>query len=143
MAVMTGACRFGLWFVHVMWAQTIVHRVFFSRQPGEGAVPVEVTRYLAGKARELSPLVSVTRVEQGPYHAIYQEVSDIPYGETVTYGEIAARAGTAPRVVGAAMRRNPTPIIIPCHRVVAKGGLGGFTPDQEIKVALLALEGRL
>ena len=59
---------------------------------------------------------------------------------TATYGEIAARVGTSPRVVGQAMARNPTPLIIPCHRIVAVKGIGGFTPPLEIKRDLLAME---
>jgi methylated-DNA-[protein]-cysteine S-methyltransferase len=58
----------------------------------------------------------------------------------MTYGEIARLAGTGPRVVGQAMARNPTPLVIPCHRVVAAKGIGGFSPSIEIKEALLALE---
>ncbi|HQC35436.1 MAG TPA: MGMT family protein, partial [Methanoculleus sp.] len=48
----------------------------------------------------------------------------------------------APRAVGSAMAKNPTPIVVPCHRVVAKTGIGGFTPDPAIKEALLAMERR-
>ena len=53
-----------------------------------------------------------------------------------TYGEIAGKVSTSPRVVGQAMRRNPTPLVIPCHRIVGKHGIGGFTPSPEIKEAL-------
>ena len=49
-------------------------------------------------------------------------------------------AGTTPRVVGQAMARNPTPLVIPCHRVVAADGIGGFSPSVEIKEELLAME---
>ena len=65
---------------------------------------------------------------------------EIPYGSTVTYGEIAREVGTSPRAVGQAMARNPTPLVIPCHRVVAADGIGGFSPSVEIKEALLAME---
>jgi len=58
----------------------------------------------------------------------------------VTYGDIARRAGTSPRVVGQAMRRNMVPLVIPCHRVVSQSGIGGFTPDPAIKEDLLAME---
>lgn len=72
--------------------------------------------------------------------------SSIPAGKTMTYAEVAAAAGRpkAARAAGNAVGRNPTCIIIPCHRVVASnGGLGGFTGDIEVKKALLRLEGAL
>jgi len=66
----------------------------------------------------------------------------IPYGRTATYGEVAARAGRpcAARSVGQAMARNPVPLAVPCHRVVAAGGLGGFGGGAALKRRLLALE---
>lgn len=67
----------------------------------------------------------------------------IPYGETVSYGELARRLGrsNAYRAVGAANGRNPIPIIIPCHRVIgANGSLTGFGGGLEIKRRLLELE---
>jgi methylated-DNA-[protein]-cysteine S-methyltransferase len=53
----------------------------------------------------------------------------IPAGETRTYGSIARELGSAPRAVGQACRANPLPIVVPCHRVVAAHGLGGFAGD--------------
>ena len=75
---------------------------------------------------------------------IWQEMAEIPFGRTASYGEIAARIGrpTAARVVGGACGRNPIPILIPCHRVVgADGSLTGFRGGLEMKQTLLALEG--
>ena len=54
-------------------------------------------------------------------------MAEIPYGETRVYGELAASVGSAPRAVGRACGRNPIPIVIPCHRVLAKAGLGGYS----------------
>lgn len=71
-------------------------------------------------------------------------VTAIPYGETRTYGELAAAIGSpnASRAVGMANHRNPIPIIIPCHRVIgANGTLTGYAGGLEIKRRLLALEG--
>lgn len=51
----------------------------------------------------------------------------IPYGKTLTYGELGKKLSTGPRAIGNACRRNPFPIIIPCHRVVAQTGLGGYS----------------
>jgi methylated-DNA-[protein]-cysteine S-methyltransferase len=79
---------------------------------------------------------------------IYDALRKVGFGETLTYGELARRAGaTQPQAaqdVGVAMARNPVPLIIPCHRVLAAGGkLGGFSAPgrTEAKVRMLALEG--
>jgi methylated-DNA-[protein]-cysteine S-methyltransferase len=77
---------------------------------------------------------------------VLEVVRTIPAGETVSYGEVAAAAGSpgAARAVGQALGRNPFPIAIPCHRVLAAGGrLGGFTADGgvAVKAAMLAAEG--
>lgn len=58
---------------------------------------------------------------------VWQALTAIPYGATRTYAEVAADAGGAPRSVGQASGNNPIPILIPCHRVVAAGGLGGYS----------------
>ena len=68
----------------------------------------------------------------------------IPFGETRSYGALATRAGGVPRAIGQACGRNPIPIIVPCHRVVAAGGrLGGFSGGDGLptKRRLLAHEG--
>ena len=57
---------------------------------------------------------------------VWQRLMTIPYGETQSYGQIAADLKTSPRSVGGACRRNPLPLIIPCHRVVGKDNVGGF-----------------
>jgi methylated-DNA-[protein]-cysteine S-methyltransferase len=58
----------------------------------------------------------------------WDEMCRIPYGETITYGELARRVGSAPRAVGGACGSNPIPIIVPCHRVVAAAGKpGGYS----------------
>ena len=67
-----------------------------------------------------------------------------PFGATVTYGELGRRAGVEdPRDVGVMMARNPIPLVVPCHRVVASDGLGGFGGGLELKRQLLELEGVL
>jgi methylated-DNA-[protein]-cysteine S-methyltransferase len=74
---------------------------------------------------------------------VLEELQQIPYGETRSYGDIAARIGRpkAMRAVGAANGRNPIPIIIPCHRVIGSGGsLTGFGGGLETKAELLRLE---
>ncbi len=66
-----------------------------------------------------------------------------PFGSVVTYSDLAKATGTHPRFVGYAMRMNPLPLIVPCHRVVGKRGLGGFSSGVDIKEALLRFEGCL
>jgi methylated-DNA-[protein]-cysteine S-methyltransferase len=80
-----------------------------------------------------------------PYQRrVWDALLAIPYGETRTYGEIAAVAGGVSRSVGGANSRNPIPIVIPCHRVLAATGLGGFSGGDgaETKRRLLHLENR-
>ncbi|HED03357.1 MAG TPA: methylated-DNA--[protein]-cysteine S-methyltransferase [Candidatus Fraserbacteria bacterium] len=75
---------------------------------------------------------------------VLREISAIPYGETSSYGRLAARLGQphAARAVGAATGSNPLPIVIPCHRVIgAEGQLVGYGGGLALKVKLLRLEG--
>ena len=78
---------------------------------------------------------------------VWQAMRAIPCGRTQSYGELAAQIGSSARAVGQACGNNPIPIVIPCHRVVSKAGLGGFmhradTGALEIKRWLLAHERR-
>jgi len=79
------------------------------------------------------------------HRRVLQTLCEIaPYGTTVTYGELGARAGVDdPRDVGVMMARNPLPLVVPCHRVVASDGLGGYGGGLELKRRLLELEGVL
>jgi methylated-DNA-[protein]-cysteine S-methyltransferase len=74
---------------------------------------------------------------------VWRELSRIPYGQTISYGELARRVGRpkGPRAVGQANGRNPIPIIVPCHRVLAGNGIGGYGGGLPMKRALLAVEG--
>jgi methylated-DNA-[protein]-cysteine S-methyltransferase len=80
-------------------------------------------------------------------HVLETLANEVPWGETVTYGELAALAGRprAARAAGSAMRNNPLPFVIPCHRVVAAGnkigGYGGGRNAVPLKRALLTREG--
>lgn len=77
---------------------------------------------------------------------VWMAMAAIPYGETRSYGAIAATLGMAPRAVGRACARNPLPIFLPCHRVTGAGGaLGGYSGEGgvETKRRLLQLEGAL
>jgi methylated-DNA-[protein]-cysteine S-methyltransferase len=80
--------------------------------------------------------------------AVWDAIRQIPAGQVRTYGDIAKRVRSIPRAVGGACGRNPLPLVIPCHRVVAAGGLGGFMGGRDddplaIKRWLLTHEGVL
>ena len=74
---------------------------------------------------------------------VMKEMIGIPRGETRTYGEIAENLGSAAIAVGQACGRNPLPVIVPCHRVVARDSIGGYcgVKDSDAKKRLLELEG--
>lgn len=77
---------------------------------------------------------------------LWKALSDIPYGQTLSYGEMAHKIDSGPRAIGGACGKNPIPIIIPCHRVLAAGGkMGGYSGLGELdtKQFLLTLEGAL
>jgi len=73
---------------------------------------------------------------------VWAHMAKIPWGSALTYGELAAKAGSpkATRAVGNACATNPLPLIVPCHRVLANEGLGGFAYGPEWKMKLLELE---
>lgn len=75
--------------------------------------------------------------------SVWEQIRRIPYGCTLTYGNIAELIGNprACRAVGSAVGANPLPVIIPCHRVVAANGLGGFSCGLELKKQFLRIEG--
>jgi methylated-DNA-[protein]-cysteine S-methyltransferase len=110
------------------------------------AAVAEAKRYFGGERIDFSALgLDLASVE--PFRrSIYDALRAVAWGETVTYGELAKRAGApgAAQEVGVAMARNPVPLIIPCHRVLAAGGkIGGFSAPgrTETKQRMLALEG--
>jgi methylated-DNA-[protein]-cysteine S-methyltransferase len=140
MEIISGSCRFGLWFVRVQWNDTTIYKVRFATTEIPGNVPDLIRQYCAGQVVSPDKLDSAATHEDTVYSRIYRAVRQVPYGSTTTYGEIAAVIGTSPRVVGQAMARNPTPLVIPCHRVLAAHGIGGFSPEIAIKESLLAME---
>lgn len=104
----------------------------------------DLRRYFAGEAVELGRHPVDLAVQPPFRRRALLAARTIPYGEVRTYGWIARRAGRpgAARAAGQAMSKNPIPLVIPCHRVVAAGGkLGGFGGGLEMKRALLRLEG--
>lgn len=104
-------------------------------------------RYLAG-AVEPFPLPVDLRLARGFRLAVLDRLRDVPYGQRVTYAQLAERADAprAVRAVGTACATNPLPLVIPCHRVTrSDGSTGAYLGGAETKVRLLALEstGRL
>jgi O-6-methylguanine DNA methyltransferase len=101
----------------------------------------QISEYLAGERKSFDlPF----ELESTPFRKeVLFEVARIPYGETRTYKELAVTLGRpkAARAVGSANARNPLPLIIPCHRVVAGNGLGGYGGGLDMKRRLLRLEG--
>jgi methylated-DNA-[protein]-cysteine S-methyltransferase len=105
----------------------------------------ELDEYFAGRRRSFEVPVDV-RVTAPFAREVLEELRRVPFGETTTYGTLAARAGRprAARAVGTVMNRNPIPIVLPCHRVVGStGSLVGYGGGLGRKVALLRLEGVL
>ena len=103
----------------------------------------QVREYLAGE-RKTFDLVLDQRGSDFQI-AVWRAVYKVPWGETVSYGEIARRIGfpDAAQAVGAANGANPHPLIVPCHRIIGSdGSLVGFGGGLALKEALLALEGR-
>ena len=101
----------------------------------------QLTEYFAGERKEFDLPLSLAGTEF--QLRVLEELRQIPYGETTSYGDIAARIGKpkAMRAVGAANGRNPIPIIVPCHRVIGRSGdLTGFGGGLDAKQALLQLE---
>lgn len=101
----------------------------------------EMTAYFSGSRQVFqTPVAPRGSVFQQQF---YTALCAIPYGETRTYGDLASELGVSAQAIGQACGANPIAIIIPCHRVLAANGLGGYSGAGgiEAKVALLRLEG--
>ena len=107
----------------------------------ERQVADELKRYFTGQLKSFTFPIRTEGTEFN--RRVWHELEKVPYGETISYGELAHRVGNpkAARAVGTANGRNPIPIVIPCHRVVAAGGkLGGYGGGLALKRRLLDLE---
>ena len=112
----------------------------YNEKPFADAVR-QLDEYFAGERRDFDLPLRLSGTEFQV--SVLSELQKIPYGETTSYSDIAARIGRpkAVRAVGAANGRNPIPIIVPCHRVIGRGGdLTGFGGGLDTKEALLRLE---
>jgi len=130
-----------------------VRRIRIGVSETDGGGPAPTDSPVAEAAEQLAAYFSGERTEfdlrlapEGTefQRRVWEELVAIPYGETISYGELAKRVGnaSASRAVGAANGANPLPIVVPCHRVIgANGKLTGFTAGLDVKARLLALEG--
>ena len=130
-------------------AVTAIYLPHERRAPTKGPTP----RAVAAAARQLEeyfararrhftvPFATVTATQF--QRDVWRALTEIPYGEVRTYAEVARRVErpNAARAVGNANHANPWPIVVPCHRVVAANGIGGYGGGDEVKRFLLALEG--
>ena len=111
------------------------------------AVARQLDEWFAGRRHEFDLPLDLSEIDGFRRTVLETLVEEVPWGEVVSYGELAGLAGRprAARAVGSAMRNNPIPFVIPCHRVVAAGnrigGYGGGRNAVALKRALLAREG--
>ncbi|MFQ5560996.1 MAG: methylated-DNA--[protein]-cysteine S-methyltransferase [Nitrospinota bacterium] len=101
----------------------------------------ELEGFFSGGLRKFTMKLNIQGT--GFQKKVWDQLIKVPYGETVSYSEIAKRIGNpgAARAVGNACNRNPLPLVIPCHRVVGKsGGLTGYAPGVEYKNKILQIE---
>lgn len=132
-------------------ADGAVTRILFPHEPVPADVVWDDPR-AAGPAAQLEAFLRGERTafdlplapRGTPFQRrVWEELARIPYGEAISYRELAARVGrpTASRAVGRANATNPIPIVVPCHRVVgADGSLTGYAGGVALKAALLELE---
>ncbi len=140
--------------------EATAHGVSRVRLPGDGSLPAgdgsadaaeiaaraaaQIAEYARGEREEFDVPLDWDGVE-ATHRTVLAALRELaPYGHTVTYGELGARAGVADaREVGVHMATNPLPILVPCHRVIASDGLGGYGGGLALKRRLLELEGAL
>jgi len=107
------------------------------------SVKLQLEEYFSGKRRTFDLPLDLKKSGTPFFHSVWKELLKIPYGQTISYRELAERLGkpTASRAVGMANSRNPISIIVPCHRVISQNGkLTGYAGGLDNKHALLSLE---
>jgi len=125
-----------------VWDGKVCSGIQLLEAPAGGSVGNDPVRawldaYFSGAPLPLPPIA----IPRSSFQASMREaLLAIPFGETRTYGEIAASLCTAPRAMGQALGANPLPLLIPCHRVVAVTGIGGFSCGLDWKRRLLGFE---
>jgi methylated-DNA-[protein]-cysteine S-methyltransferase len=152
-AVAWGRVESPLGQLHVAVSETGLVRIAFpsehhGRVAGDDrleAVRRQLDEYFAGDRREFTVPLDLGSASGFRLRAL-EAMGRLPFGETVTYAELAARAGNprAARAAGHACATNPIPIVLPCHRVLGSdGGLHGYGGGLHVKEQLLRLEGVL
>jgi methylated-DNA-[protein]-cysteine S-methyltransferase len=115
-------------------------------KPAAGVL-AQLREYFRGRRRVFDVPVDWRLMSKAQRKVLGTLYETVPYGKVVTYGELASRSGSGipPRGIGSIMGSNPIPIVVPCHRVVAGDGLGGFSGGTgvESKRRLLTIEGYL
>jgi methylated-DNA-[protein]-cysteine S-methyltransferase len=148
----SGIVRFQLPTKTAEAAERLMRRRVFGAEPGTppedvAAVLAAAKRYFAGEEMDFSQVRLDLAAEDAFFTQIYAALRRVSWGHTTTYGALAKEVGAgreAARDVGEAMARNPAPLIIPCHRVLAAGGkIGGFSAPggSKTKARMLELEG--
>ena len=128
--------------IHYDWHEGLCHGLTLQQSDmmhaqHDNPVSAWLSAYFSGTTQVLPALAPAkTNFQRKLRHGLCA----IPYGKMKTYGELAKTLSTAPRALGQALGANPFPIIIPCHRVVAAGGLGGFHYGSDWKKSLLNFE---
>jgi methylated-DNA-[protein]-cysteine S-methyltransferase len=147
-----GITRFQLPTKSVEAAERLLLRKMSGAKPG-GPTPevaeavAAAKRYFAGEKIDFSGFTLDLRDQEEFFKTIYMAARQVGWGHTTTYGTLAKELGAGPeaaRDVGQAMAKNPVPLIIPCHRVLAAGGkVGGFSAPggSATKIHMLKLEG--
>jgi len=123
------------------------HTRYAPSEGGAGAAAEageQIRQYASGEREAFDVTLDWSGVEATHRRALETLCEIAPYGVTVTYGELGKQASVEdPREIGVLMATNPLPLVVPCHRVVASDGLGGFGGGLELKQRLLELEGVL
>lgn len=123
--------------------QTVIEDNWHQDEECFADVLQQLEEYFAGHRQEFSVKMRLKGTDF--QRRVWQELRQIPYGKTASYGDIAKRIDNpkACRAVGAANGKNPVPIIIPCHRIIGNdGSMTGFGGGLELKRTLLELENR-
>lgn len=143
-SIATLETQFGRWGVEVV--DDVITRLIWNAEPVGDMTPLlteainQLDAYIHGQLIEFS--LPLARANSDFQQQVQDAMLAIPFGETRTYGDIATALNAPAQAVGQACGANPIPIIIPCHRVLAKSGIGGFSGwgGVEGKIALLKHE---
>ena len=137
-------------FVTAFWHENRLIRLNISQAPtaeqeynGDSHLADALTGLLTGQIHNLEFPIPYTARGSRFSVEVWTTLLSLPYGHTLSYKELAQILQTSPRAIGQALKANPLPIIIPCHRVLGSHGeLTGFSCGLEIKKILLAIEDR-